>query len=392
MKSSILTFIVSLIFGTTLAYGVTNVVLPANAQAAINAAQNGDSIGLLPGAVGTLTIINKEITLKANGSTPPVISKIESNGSKLTLIGLNVAEVNATDTGTPSKLIIHGGKYGRITSAVSDARISYAKANYLILSKVAVVTACEIQGSSQHFQQVSLAEKIGVDIFGANTRCTIRNSRIWNYNDSSVGNLSEKFIGIRVRNNADTLIHNNLIYNCYDSDRNGVETDCGIGVFVKSDSSATILANAFWNCHVASTPHYHERTSRGDRLVYAPPSTILKNNFLWKNPIQVNGYTNGGVDGSENIKEDNASALVFVDMAAGDLTPHPSSALINGGPTDLQFTDRDGSRNDIGMFGGHDYIPNGRNSTKPVVISLELPIAVPRNGTATIKSTGATLK
>ena len=133
MKSSILTFFLSLILGTTLAHGVTNVVLPANAQAAINEAQDGDSIGLLPGAVGTLTINNKEIILKAQGDTPPVISKIESNGSKLTLIGLNVAEVNATDSGTPSKLVVHGGKFGRITSAVSDARISYAEANYLSL-------------------------------------------------------------------------------------------------------------------------------------------------------------------------------------------------------------------------------------------------------------------
>jgi hypothetical protein len=359
-------------------------------------AQDGDSIGLLTGSVGTLTIINKEITLKAQSDTPPVIIKIQSNGSKLTLIGLNVAEVNATDAGTPSKLIIHGGKYGRITSAVSDARISYAKANYLVLSKVAVVTACEVQGSSQHFQEVSLAEKIGVDIFGANTRATIRNSRIWNYNASDTKDISEKYIGIRVRNNADALIHNNLIYGCYDSSTAKRENDCGMGIFVKSDASSTILANAIWNCYVAFTTQSeadsNHRRTRGSRLVYAHASTILKNNLLWKNPVQVDGYTNGGVDNSDNIKEDNASALVFVDMAAGDFTPHPSSALINGGPTDLQFTDRDGSRNDIGMFGGHDYIPNGRNSTKPVVISLEVPIAVPRNGTATIKSTGATVK
>ena len=390
MKSSILTFFLSLILGTTLAHGINNVVLPVNAQAAIDAAQDGDSVGLLPGSVGTLTIINKEITLKANGSTPPVISKIESNGSKLTLIGLNVAEVNAADAGTPSKLIIHGGKYGRITSAVSDSRISYVKANYLILSKVAVVTACEIQGSSQHFQKVSLTEKIGVDIFDVGSRVTIRNTQIFGYYGGESGTITEKFIGIRVRDYADALIHNNLIYNCYDSSGHGTETDCGIGIFVKSSSSSTILANVLWNCHVAF--HSSQGKTRGDRLVYAPPSTILKNNFLWKNPSNVNGYTNGGVNSSENIKEDNASALVFVDMAAGDFTPHPSSALINGGPTDLQFTDRDGSRNDIGMFGGHDYIPNGRNSTKPVVISLELPIAVPRNGTATIKSTGATVK
>ena len=93
MKSSILTLVLSLILGTTLAHGVTNVVLPANAQAAINAAQDGDSIGLLTGSVGTLTINNKEIILKAQGDTPPVISKIESNEKQANLIGLNVAEV-----------------------------------------------------------------------------------------------------------------------------------------------------------------------------------------------------------------------------------------------------------------------------------------------------------
>ena len=194
MKSCILTFFLSLFLGTTLAPGVTNVVLPANAQAAINAAQDGDSIGLLPGAVGTLTIINKEIILKAQGDTPPVISKIESNRSKLTLIGLNVAEVNAADAGTPSKLIIHGGKYGRITSAVSDARISYAKANYLSLSNRAVVTACELDGSTQHFQNVSLGFEIGIDVHGNNTQATIRNSRIWNYN-ANASSANEKFIG-----------------------------------------------------------------------------------------------------------------------------------------------------------------------------------------------------
>jgi hypothetical protein len=44
------------------------------------------------------------------------------------------------------------------------------------------------------------------------------------------------------------------------------------------------------------------------------------------------------------------------------------------------------------MFGGHNYIPNGRNTNKPIVISLEVPIAVPAGGTVTIESTGATIK
>lgn len=387
MKSSILTYFLSLILGTALAHGVTNVVLPANAQAAINAAQDGDSIGLLHGAVGTLTIINKEITLKANGSTPPVISKIESNGSKLTLIGLNVAEVNAADAGTPSKLVIHGGKYGRITSAVSDARISYAEANYLSLSNRAVVTACELDGSTQHFQNVSLGFEIGIDVHGNNTQATIRNSRIWNYN-ADASSASEKFIGIRLRDNSSSTIHNNLVYDCYDSRGHGTEINCGMGIFVKSPAVATILANAIWGCYVRDGD-----LGAGNRLIGSTGSAYVRNNFFWKKPANfVNSslVSSGLLTG--NLTENNQSAVVFQNLAAGNFLPSSASRLINAGPEGTEYNDRDGSRNDIGMFGGHDYIPNGRNSSKPVVISVELPIAVPRNGTATIKSTGATLK
>ena len=387
MKSSILTYFLSLILGTALAHGVTNVVLPANAQAAINAAQDGDSIGLLHGAVGTLTIINKEITLKAQSDTPPVISKIESNRSKLTLIGLNVAEVNAADAGTPSKLVIHGGKYGRITSAVSDARISYAEANYLSLSNRAVVNACELDGSTQHFQNVGLGFEIGIDVHGNNTQATIRNSRIWNYN-AHASSATEKFIGIRLRDNSSSTIHNNLVYDCYDSHGHGTEINCGMGIFVKSPAVATILGNAIWGCYVREGD-----LGAGNRLIGSTGSAYVRNNFFWKKPVDrvSSAFVSSGLL-TGNLTENNESALVFQDIAAGNFQPSSASRLINAGPEGTEYNDRDGSRNDIGMFGGHDYIPNGRNSTKPVVISLELPIAVPRNGTATIKSTGATLK
>ena len=59
-----------------------------------------------------------------------------------------------------------------------------------------------------------------------------------------------------------------------------------------------------------------------------------------------------------------------------------------------QYNDRDGSRNDIGMFGGHNFIPNGRSRPINRLCSLghRCPIAVPTGGTVTIESTGATVK
>ena len=83
----------------------------------------------------------------------------------------------------------------------------------------------------------------------------------------------------------------------------------------------------------------------------------------------------------------------FVDWENGDYRLQSTSPAIDAGPPDPQYNDRNGSRNDIGMFGGHNFIPNGRTTDKPIVLGLDVaPIAVPTGGTVTIESTGATLK
>ena len=77
-----------------------------------------------------------------------------------------------------------------------------------------------------------------------------------------------------------------------------------------------------------------------------------------------------------------------------DGTLRSDSPCINAGPPDPQYNDRDGSRNDIGMFGGHNFIPDGRTTNKPIVLGLDVaPIAVPVGFgyQVTIESTGATV-
>ena len=72
----------------------------------------------------------------------------------------------------------------------------------------------------------------------------------------------------------------------------------------------------------------------------------------------------------------------------GNFTLASDSPCIDKGPSDPQYNDRDGSRNDIGMFGGHNFIPDGRTTNKPIVLGLDVAlIAVPTGGTVTIEST-----
>jgi len=126
-------------------------------------------------------------------------------------------------------------------------------------------------------------------------------------------------------------------------------------------------------------------------MVRAPIGTVFRNNMIVPKEGVGGGATaqgfEGGVIGHDIILD------VTDPLLNNDLTLASDSPCIDAGPPDPQYNDRDGSRNDIGMFGGHNFIPDGRTTNKPIVLGLDVaPIAVPTGGTVTIESTGATVK
>ena len=393
MKKSSLAFLLTFALGAT-AHAGNVVVLPSTAQSAIDAASSGDVIRFLPGNYPSITILNKDLSLTNAGQTPATIGNLEANGSVLTMIGLNAATLTVNDLpGKASSLIVTQGTYGRITTNAAKSRISYCTLNYLVLSGKGIVTGCEFKGKTSFYSSVSIGGGIGIDLHGANTHAFIHNNQVQNYMLNSNSNMTEECIGIRLRDGANAEIRNNLISGCKDTLQNGNETDCGMGVFVKSASHATIIGNVIWGCYVDA----HGSVIRGDRLVYADAGTVLRYNVLWKNTSE-DRYVNPALVGGGVISTDNVSLIhtqdpKFTDSANGDYTLASDSPAINAGPPDPQYKDRDGTRNDIGMYGGHSFIPDGRTTKKPIVLSIDAsPIAVPTGGTVTIESTGATVK
>ena len=385
MKNSILTFLFSLILGTTLAHGATRVVTDSNAQTEINAAANVDIIRFMPGTYTKITVVDKDLIFKHHGSVKANVFEIEANGSKLDLIHFSAAEVFANKSqNRTSRLRVLRGKYGRITSDADNTILAYSTLNYLKLTDSGIITGNEFDGDTQFFSQVPVGGGIGIDINSGNSEVIINNNKIHDYYLSSSSTISNTCIGISVQGSAKVDILNNLIWDCFDNAGSGIENNSCIGVFVKSSIDVRIMANIFWNCFVRNQSGGHSGTAGGVSIV-APIGVVIQNNLYWKNHVDSNTNIKGGAVRIGAVFED--------PKLNADHTLKSDSPAINAGPPDPQYNDRDGSRNDIGMFGGHNFIPDGRTTNKPIVLGLDVaPIAVPTGGTVTIESTGATVK
>ena len=382
MKSSIPTLVLSLILATTLAHGaVHNVVSGQDLQSVIDSASSGDQIRLLSATYGDIEISTKDLSFKSTGATPAFLGNVKISGSDVEFIRVSASTLEADDLPNhPGELILAQGTFNSLDINCSKSSLLYCEIEHLVIAKKGLVVGCHLDGK--------MDGGIGIDIHGSDTIVTVRNSRIHGYSKTQFEETIETLIGIRVHIGANAFIENNLIYDCYEHHNGGLETDCAIGIFVKPGSKTSILGNNIWNCYLFTHSYASTFATRGSCLVDAPLGTILRHNNLWKNRNEVTKIK-GTVTGNENLDADPK----FTDFANGDYTLASDSPCIDKGPPDPQYNDRDGSRNDIGMFGGHNFIPDGRTTNKPIVLDLDVaPIAVPVGGSVTIESTGATVK
>ena len=352
-----------------------------NVQAVVDGAASGDLIRFLPGVYGDLTIVNKDLTLKALGNTPAQLGALDINGSVVNLIKIGADTLRANDLPNDAcKIIATQASFGNIETNATEFHIAYSTVEHLVFRGVGTVTGCEFNGEAN-------LGGIGLDVHGAGTKIVLRNSLIKNYVRNAGNSLANECIGVQVRDGAKADVINNVIHDCKEGNGNGTNTAVGMGIYVETGSQAVMLGNVIWACWSKGT------TNIGNRLIWAPATTsIVRYNLLW----QSNSYTGehsdlvgGGVSAVGTVN-DNPK---FVAGAPYSYQLKVSSPAINAGPPDAQYNDLDGTRNDIGMYGGHGYLPNGRTTTKPIVLSLEIePLVVPAGGIITIQSAGAAPK
>ena len=390
-------------------------------QAAINSASTGDEIVLQAGSYNEdLNISGKGLTLRAfnlpwiaksisvfNSSTPckfenfQLLEDLNSTGTNLEVrnsniggsITVNQAGLKLTKSTIDNQVLVNHSV--NASGSDTEAFITQSTINERMVCKAKKSWICYnsirygiYRGTSHiignHFNGRSWPG-IGINIEGAQTHAFIRNNRIHSYKTSTNNNINDQCIGILITQNAQADIINNLIYDCFDSGHHGSENRVGLGIYVNSTIGTKIFGNTIWNCFVRNGGN-----SVASCLVYAPSQgVLLHNNCLWASSNSDSNEIGGGVV-KVNCFDANPK---FTDSSNGDFTLKPDSPCIDKGPPDPQYNDRDGSRNDIGMFGGHNFIPDGRTTNKPIVLGLDIaPIAVPTGGTVTIESTGATAK
>lgn len=130
------------------------------------------------------------------------------------------------------------------------------------------------------------------------------------------------------------------------------------GLFVKGN--AFWRSSGAWQAHAVNSPKGADRMI-GNSLVPAPD--VCAYNYFQDNEKGVTGgiLNNNNFTGVDPGFENNSS----------DWALKIDSILKDKGPTDSQFNDLDGTRNDVGYRGGHRYDLNGWNTTKPVVLSAD---------------------
>ena len=393
MKNSILYIFLPLICSANLVHGATIIVTSGeNLQTAFNSANSNDHVKILPGTfTGQYQIVDKNLTISKSGGTPN-LTKLTLDGGAVTLIGLQIGQLLSSDSSEQNgNHLVHQCEIGNIESNTSAFTVQYSNVGRMLIHKQGTVMGCTFDGAG--------GGGVGITLMGNGTEAIIQNSIIRNYSLSTPSPITDSCIGVLVTEGTIATIQNNIIHSCNDRNHDAGETRSGVGIYVRDSGSANISSNILWDCFI-SYRNNDSGVDTGDCLVKSSNTTSGSHNILWnkvdQRPVKLSNNVwniNNLIRGSASLSNSIFSDPKFVDWENGDYQLQNTSPAIDAGPPDPQYNDRDGSRNDIGMFGGHNFIPDGKTTNKPIVLGLDIaPIAVPTGGTVTIESTGATVK
>ena len=433
MKSSILTFFLSLILATTLTHGaVITVGSGESIQTAVDGAADGDEIVLTyPGQyVGNVTVNGKGLTIRSlNQALTSVLGNFSvtglTAGKEMNFQSFNFSgDLNCTGAGI---LRLKDVQIGNSLIGSGLAKIVLQNVEIMNSLSATQVTDCYIRRSTIT-KTANIEGK--QDANGNPTRFVFLQSTIKEKLTSTTAiswigysNLEESYfegtleivknefrgknsnfggIGIDLNGtNTTANIHNNLIKD-FREDDSGTLNYQSIGIRISGNAKANIFNNTI--------THNYDIRGNGTEIysgigIYVVQTAGTK---IFGNILHDNGVAGGSDTGAANIWAPAQNVTIAYNamiafstsgLVRGGAENHAmvnsknAADLVDKGHPDVTHQDRDGSRNDIGPSGGRNYLTNGTTTNGPIPISFTAdPLAVPIGGTVTIESTGATVK
>jgi hypothetical protein len=352
-------------------------------QTKINSASNGDVIVIFNGFYSENLTVNKSIAIaNANGQSFTYAGTLTiTNGVKTQFRGFNLTsgsielrnasadftrctiqgDVNATvatmsDGTTPNRL-----SFTRCTlsaTLTSSAAETFLAENTLKWLRVADSGKMWLIGNLVDGGIISNSGQYLVEAQA--------NSTLFAFNNILRRDASSFYgtIGICIRSNAKAEIRNNIFYGLIPNNYGSSSSTS----LIRLDGSAASICSS--NLLFGS----------GFYFIYG---SLSMNTAIYNNSLA--GYAGGIVP--QNTLAADPLAVDTTNFVLGAASP-----ARNAGDPDPRFNDIDGTRNDMGIYGGPFYDPDGRTGVKPVVLKAELDNTQFVRGelsTVKLKATGA---